>query len=214
MNAYRRTALTLACLSLIPAAIPTVHAASNWQMTSGLPTQREVHRGTHEVRNCVTPGDSISVGMVTPAGPSINMLAERLDVSSGQMFRFEYDTTRLPERAAQAAEFRDSSGFAEVCRIDPTSATAPASRFTITKISCSGIPLWRFICQAAVEGDFELQAITELAHAQIARIGTKAGDFGFRQCGCGGQREQQRKQRDWVTENRSETIDVCGGGHR
>lgn len=144
MNAYRRTALTLACLSLIPAAIPTVHAASNWEMTSGLPTQREVHRGTHEVRNCVTPGGSISVGTATPAGPNTNMLAERLNVSSGLMFRFEYDTTGLPEQAAQVAEFRDGSGFAVVGSIDPTSTTAPVSRFTITKISCSGIPLWRF----------------------------------------------------------------------
>ncbi len=145
MNAYnRRTALTLACLSLIPAAVPVTALASNWEMTSGLPTQREVHRGTKEVRNCVSPGGSISVGTATPAGINTNMLVERLNVSSGLVFRFEYDTTGLPEQAAQVAEFRDGSGFAVVGSIDPTSTTAPTSRFTITKIGCNGAPLWRF----------------------------------------------------------------------
>jgi hypothetical protein len=75
MNAHRRTALTLACLSLIPATA----AAQNWEMTSGLSTQREVHRGTREVRNCISPGGSISVGTATPAGINTNMLAERLN---------------------------------------------------------------------------------------------------------------------------------------
>lgn len=140
MNAYRRTALTLACLSLIPATA----AAQNWEMTSGLSTQREVHRGTREVRNCISPGGSISVGTATPAGTNTNMLAERLNASSGLVFRFEYDTGGLPEQAAQVAEFRDGSGFAMVGSIDPTSATAPTSRFTITKIGCNGAPVWRF----------------------------------------------------------------------
>ncbi len=144
MNAYRRTALTLACLSLVPAAIPLTALASNWEMTSGLATQREVHRGTKEVRYCTSPGGSISVGTATPAGPNTNALAERLNVSSGQVFRFEYDTAGLPEQAAQVAEFRDGSGFAVVGSIDPTSTATPASRFTITKISCNGVPIWRF----------------------------------------------------------------------
>ena len=140
MNAYRSTALTLACLSLFPAAA----MASNWEMTSGLPTQREVHRGTKEVRSCASPGGSLSVGTATPAGPNTNMLAERLNVSAGLVFRFQYDTTGQPEQAAQVVEFRDGTGFAMVGSIDPTSTTAPTSRFVITKIGCNGAPLWRF----------------------------------------------------------------------
>ena len=84
MNAYRKTALTLACLSLIPSAA----MASNWEMTSGLPTYREVHRGTKEVRTCSATGGSLSVGTATPAGPNTNMLAERLNISAGLVFRF------------------------------------------------------------------------------------------------------------------------------
>ena len=144
MNAYRRTALTLACLSLMPAAlVPVAAMASNWEMTSGLPTAREVHRGTKEVRACVTPGGSISVGTASP-GANTNMLAERLNVSSGLIFRFQYDSAGRPEQAAQVAEFRDGTGFAVVGSIDPTSVVAPTSNFVITKIGCNGAPQWRF----------------------------------------------------------------------
>lgn len=144
MNAYRRTALTLACLSLMPAAlVPVAVMASNWEMTSGLPTAREVHRGTKEVRTCVSPGGSISVGTASP-GANTNMLAERLNVSSGLIFRFQYDTAGRPEQAAQVVEFRDGTGFAMVGSLDPTSTTAPTSQFVITKIGCNGAPLWRF----------------------------------------------------------------------
>ncbi len=140
MNAYRKTALTLACLSLIPSAA----MASNWEMTSGLPSHREVHRGTKEVRNCASPGGSISVGTAAPTGVNTNMLAERLNVSAGLMFRFQYDTGGQPEQAAQVVEFRDGTGFAVVGSIDPTSTATPTSRFVITKIGCNGAPLWRF----------------------------------------------------------------------
>lgn len=140
MNAYRKTALTLACLSLIPSAA----MASNWEMTSGLVSHREVHRGTKEVRTCASPGGSISVGTATPTSINTNMLAERLNVSAGLMFRFQYDTGGLPEQAAQVVEFRDGTGFAVVGSIDPTSTATPTSRFVITKIGCNGAPLWRF----------------------------------------------------------------------
>ena len=140
MNAYRKTALTLACLSLLPAAA----MAANWEMTSGLPTHREVHRGTKEVRSCASPGGSISVGTAAPTGINSNMLAERLNVSAGLMFRFQYDTGGLPEQAAQVVEFRDGTGFAMVGSIDPTSTATPTSRFVITKIGCNGAPVWRF----------------------------------------------------------------------
>ena len=140
MNAYRKTALTLACLSLIPSAA----MASNWEMTSGLPTYREVHRGTKEVRTCSATGGSLSVGTATPAGPNTNMLAERLNISAGLVFRFQYDSGGLPEQAAQVVEFRDGTGYAMVGSIDPTSTTAPTSRFVITKIGCNGAPIWRF----------------------------------------------------------------------
>ncbi|MFZ5638674.1 MAG: hypothetical protein ACOY82_19025 [Pseudomonadota bacterium] len=140
MNAYARTALTLACLSLAPLAA----MASNWEMTSGLPTYREEHRGTKEVRSCASPGGSISVGTASPSGSNTNMLAERLNVSSGLVFRFQYDSAGRPERAAQVAEFRDGTGFAVVGSIDPTSVAAPTSNFVITKIGCNGAPLWRF----------------------------------------------------------------------
>lgn len=60
------------------------------------------------------------------------------------MFRFQYDTGGLPERAAQVAELRDGTGFAMVGGIDPTSAATPTSRFVITKIGCNGAPIWRF----------------------------------------------------------------------
>ncbi len=140
MNAYRKTALTLACLSLLPSAA----MAANWEMTSGLPTHREVHRGTKEVRSCASPGGSISVGTAAPTGINSNMLAERLNVSAGLMFRFQYDTGGLPEQAAQVVEFRDGTGFAMVGSIDPTSTATPTSRFVITKIGCNGAPVWRF----------------------------------------------------------------------
>ncbi len=140
MNAYRKTALTLACLSLIPSAA----MASNWEMTSGLPTHREVHRGTKEVRTCLSPGGSLSVGTAAPTGPNTNMLAERLNVSAGLVFRFQYDSAGQPEQAAQVVEFRDGTGFAVVGSIDPTSTIAPTSRFVITKIGCNGAPIWRF----------------------------------------------------------------------
>lgn len=140
MNAYRKSALTLACLSLIPSAA----MASNWEMTSGLPSHREVHRGTKEVRSCASPGGSISVGTATPTSINTNMLAERLNVSAGLMFRFQYDSAGQPEQAAQVVEFRDGTGFAVVGSIDPTSVVTPTSRFTITKIGCNGAPIWRF----------------------------------------------------------------------
>lgn len=140
MNAYRKTALTLACLSLIPSAA----MASNWEMTSGLPSHREVHRGTKEIRTCSTTGGSLSVGTASPSGPNTNMLAERLNISAGLVFRFQYDSAGLPEQAAQVVEFRDGTGFAMVGSIDPTSTTAPTSRFVITKIGCNGAPIWRF----------------------------------------------------------------------
>lgn len=140
MNAYARTALTLACLSLAPLAA----RASNWEMTSGLPTYREEHRGTKEVRSCASPGGSISVGTASPSGINSNMLAERLNVSSGLVFRFQYDSAGRPERAAQVAEFRDGTGFAVVGSIDPVSAVGPTSNFVITKIGCNGAPQWRF----------------------------------------------------------------------
>jgi hypothetical protein len=140
MNASARTALTLACLSLLPAAA----MASNWEMTSGLVTYREVHRGTKEVRACASPGGSISAGTATPAGANTNMLLERLNVSAGLVFRFQYDTGGRPEQAANVAEFRDGTGFAVVGSLDPTSALPPTSNFVITKFGCNGAPQWRF----------------------------------------------------------------------
>lgn len=140
MNAYRKSTLALACLALIPSAA----MASNWEMTSGLPSHRDVHRGTKEVRTCASPGGSISVGTATPTGINTNMLAERLNVSAGLLFRFQYDSAGQPEQAAQVVEFRDGTGFAVVGSIDPTSAATPTSRFTITKIGCNGAPIWRF----------------------------------------------------------------------
>ena len=68
MNVQKKTALALACLSLIPAVIPITAMAQNWEMTSGLPTQQEVYRGTKEIRVCASPGGSISVGTTTPGG--------------------------------------------------------------------------------------------------------------------------------------------------
>lgn len=138
MNAYRKAVLALACLSAVPTA------AAQWEMTSGLAMQREVHRGTKEVRYCNGPGGSISVGTATPAGNNTNMLAERLNSLSGLSFRYEYDTAGLPEQAAQVVEFRDGTGFAVVGSIDPQSPSILASRFIITKIDCGGIPLWRY----------------------------------------------------------------------
>jgi hypothetical protein len=139
MNASRRTALTLACLSLLPPAA----MASNWEMTSGLPTQREVHTGIREVRACAG-GGSISVGTAYSAGTNTDALVERLNVLSGMVFRNQYDTGGRPERAAEVVEFRDGSGFAVVGSLDPTPGTTPTSFFTITKIDCNGNPLWRY----------------------------------------------------------------------
>ena len=90
------------------------------------------------------PGGSISVGTAAPAGVNTNMLAERLNVSAGLIFRFQYDSAGQPEQAAQVVEFRDGSGFAVVGSVGPTSITAPGSRFVITKIGCNGAPIWRF----------------------------------------------------------------------
>ena len=51
-----KTALALVYLSLIPALIPITAMAQNWEMTSGLPAQQDVHRGTKEIRGCASPG--------------------------------------------------------------------------------------------------------------------------------------------------------------
>lgn len=149
MNVHEKTALALACLSLVPAVIPITAMAQNWEMTSGLPAQQEVHRGTKEIRVCASPGGSISVGTTTPGGApaNTNMLIERLSTLASIAapgFRFQYDTGLRPEQGAQVTEYRDGSGFAVVGSLDPVGTTAPTSNFIVTKIDCSGAPLWRF----------------------------------------------------------------------
>jgi hypothetical protein len=171
MNAYVRSALTLACLGLVSGAA----MASNWEMTSGLVTHREVHRGTREVRACASPGGSISVGTATPAGANTNMLAERLNVSSGLIFRFQYDTGGRPERAAQVVELRDGTGFAMVGSLDPTSTTSPTSQFVITNIGCNGAPQWRFSYGDTT--DFNTGFDILQAGSGDAAFSTSAGDL-------------------------------------
>jgi len=172
MNGYARTGLTLACMALSAG----VAQASNWEMTSGLLSHRETHTGTKEIRACVSPGGSISVGTAVPtAGANSNMLAERLNVSAGLVFRFQYDTGGRPERAAQVAEFRDGTGFAVVGSLDPTSTTAPTSNFIITKIGCNGAPLWRFSYGDTT--DFNTGFDILQASSGDAAFSTAAGDL-------------------------------------
>ncbi|MBX3710781.1 MAG: hypothetical protein KF800_02305 [Lysobacter sp.] len=173
MNAYRRTWMALALLSLAP----TAALAQSWEMASGLPTQRDVHRGTKEVRNCLNPGGVLSVGTTTPGGvnPNTNMLIERLTAGAGTLFRFQYDTAQRPEQAAQVVEFRDGTGFAVVGSLDPTSTTAPQSRFIVTKIDCNGQPLWRFSYGDTTEVNTGWDILQ--ANSGTAAAGTSAGDL-------------------------------------
>lgn len=170
MNASRRTALTLACLSLLPAAA----MASNWEMTSGLATQKELHTGNREVRACAG-GGSVSVGTATQASGNTDILIERLNVSAGLIWRNQYDTAGRPERAAKVAEFRDGTGFAVVGSIDPTPGGALNSYFTIAKFDCNGNPVWRFYYGDNVDynSGFDILQTT----SGDAAAGTAVGDL-------------------------------------
>ena len=173
MNAYRRTWMALAILSLAP----TAAIAQSWEMASGLPAQRDVHRGTKEIRNCINPGGVLSVGTTTPGGvnPNTNMLIERLTAGAGLAFRFQYDTGQRPEQAAQVVEFRDGTGFAVVGSLDPLNAAAPQSRFIVTKVDCNGQPLWRFSYGDTTEVNTGWDILQ--AGSGTAASGTAVGDL-------------------------------------
>lgn len=178
MNTDRRTSLWLAPLSLALATMtPGTAVAQSWEMASGVPTQRDVHRGTKEIRNCLNPGGVLSVGTTTPGGaaPNTNMLIERLTSGAGLVFRFQYDTGQQPEQAAQVAEFGDGSGFAVVGSLDPSSTTAPQSRFIVTKVDCNGQPLWRFSYGDTTEINTGWDILQ--AGSGTAASGTAAGDL-------------------------------------
>ena len=175
MNASRKdtvpaAALALACLALLPAAA----MASNWEMTSGLATQKEVHTGNREVRACAG-GGSVSVGTATTAGGGTDLLIERLNVSAGLIWRNQYDTAGRPERAAKVAEFRDGTGFAVVGSIDPTPGGALNSYFTITKFDCGGNPVWRFYYGDTIDYNSGFDILQ--ATSGDAASGTAAGDL-------------------------------------
>ncbi len=181
MNAYRRTWTALAPLSLALSSLATLapgaaHAQS-WEMASGLPAQRDVHRGTKEIRNCLNPGGVLSVGTTTPGGvnPNTNMLIERLTAGAGLVFRFQYDTGQQPEQAAQVTEFRDGTGFAVVGSLDPLNPAAPQSRFIVTKVDCNGQPLWRFSYGDTTEINTGWDILQ--AGSGTAASGTAAGDL-------------------------------------
>ncbi len=181
MNAYRRTWIALAPLSLALSSLATLapgaaHAQS-WEMVSGLPAQRDVHRGTREIRNCLNPGGVLSVGTTTPGGvnPNTNMLIERLTAGAGLVFRFQYDTGQQPEQAAQVTEFRDGTGFAVVGSLDPLNPAAPQSRFIVTKVDCNGQPLWRFSYGDTTEINTGWDILQ--AGSGTAASGTAAGDL-------------------------------------
>lgn len=168
--ALRITGLSLACLSLLPATA----MASNWEMTSGLVTQKEIHTGTREVRSC-PGGGSISVGTAHGGTGNDDALAERLNVSSGLLFRYQYDTGGRPERAAQVAEFRDGTGFAVVGSLDPVPGTTPTSYFTITKLDCNGNPLWRYYYGDTIDYNSGFDILQ--ATSGDAAFSTAAGDL-------------------------------------
>lgn len=168
--ALRSTALTLACLSLLPATA----MASNWEMTSGQVTHKELHTGTREVRAC-PGGGSISVGTAYGGTGNDDALAERLNVSSGLLFRYRYDIGGRAERAAQVAEFRDGTGFAVVGSLDPVPGTAPVSYFTITKLDCNGNPLWRYYYGDAIDYNRGFDILQ--AGSGDAAFSTAAGDL-------------------------------------
>lgn len=181
MNAYRRTWMALAPLSLALSSLATLapgaaHAQS-WELVSGLPAQRDVHRGTKEIRNCLNPGGVLSVGTTTPGGaaPNTNMLIERLTAGAGLVYRFQYDTAQQPEQAAQVTEFRDGTGFAVVGSLDPLNVAAPQSRFIVTKIDCNGQPLWRFAYGDSTEFNTGWDILQAASGA--AASGTAAGDL-------------------------------------
>lgn len=146
MNLSRKTLLAAACLTLAPIAAQ----AQNWELVSGQPARTEFHRGIITLRTCAGAlGDSLAVGTADPGGAfgNTNMVVQRLSSAASvaaPRFRFEYDTSGRPERGVKAVEFRDGSGYAVVGSLDPTSSTAPASRFIVTKLDCSGAPIWRF----------------------------------------------------------------------
>ncbi|MGN6152501.1 MAG: hypothetical protein ACTHOH_10915 [Lysobacteraceae bacterium] len=175
MNASRKdtipaAALALACLALLPAAA----MASNWEMTSGLATQKEVHTGNREVRACAG-GGAVSVGTVTLPTGSTDLLIERLNVSAGLIWRNQYDTGGRPERAAKVAEFRDGTGFAVVGSLDPVPGGALNSYFTITKFDCSGNPVWRFFYGDTVDYNSGFDILQ--TGSGDAAAGTAAGDL-------------------------------------
>ncbi len=177
MNAKRKSLWIALLVCMTPTA---AMAGSNWEMTSGLSTQREIHRGVTEIRKCVSPGGSLSVGTATPGGanPNSNLLIERLSslaALGAPGFRYEYDTGQLPEQGAKVVEFSDGTGFAVVGSIDPPSTTALNSKFIVTKIDCDGKPLWRFSYGDVTDTNTAWDIIQ--TKSGNPAVGTQAGDL-------------------------------------
>ncbi|TXH72190.1 MAG: hypothetical protein E6Q88_06785 [Lysobacteraceae bacterium] len=122
--------------------MPMTAEALSWERFSGLPTQREQHRGVAAVQVCTGAGH-IAVGAQTPtagAPPNTNFLIERLDPNGNFGWRYTYDSGR-PEQLAEVVEYTDGTGFAVVGTIDPTGSPA-VSALTLSKIDCNGNMLW------------------------------------------------------------------------
>lgn len=139
---YRRRPLAVALCAL--ALWPTLVAAQNWEVHTGLSPHRDRLRGVVDVRFCTGGGQAASGTQTVPSTlPGFdNLLVQRLDANNPIVgfWRNSYDSGRT-ESGAGIAEFRDGTGFAVVGVRNPL--TTPAQTFlTISKVDCNGNMIW------------------------------------------------------------------------